>query len=227
MFLGAAFLSRVQILLIKCELNMSLKNIPTKLLTKGTRAPLLLWIYRSLLKNCIKLKKIDLVAGEWYRLEVMIQFRRNFILEDIKDINREYQNSLAFKSILQHAILNQHLESQKFLVRSAYGQTGRRKFEFLAAICFTKKEFTAYEEICKHDHYDVAIPQEYYDYMEKNKVGSKVYEGLFGPKFDFAILASEREKNKPYVQSLNVILSNLYKQERLYISLRDRNASTY
>jgi hypothetical protein len=203
---------------------MSLKNIPTKLLTKGTRSAMLLWIYRTLLKNCIKLKKLDFIAGQWHKLEVQLQFRRHKHLEDIQDIHKAYENALAFKSILQHAILNQDLESQKFLVRQAYGQKGVRKYDFLAAICIANKEFTSFEEISKLDHYDIAIPKEYYDYMEENKKDSRVYEGLFSPKFDFGNLAKDREKSRTYVQNLNVFLTHLYKQERLYISLRDRNA---
>jgi hypothetical protein len=103
---------------------MSSKKIPTKLYTKSTRAPLLLWTYRQLLKYSIKFKLIDFISGEWIKYEIMLGFRRQKNSKNIEEIYSAYQHACKYKQMLQLAVNYEDLESQKYILRMAYGQTG-------------------------------------------------------------------------------------------------------
>jgi len=204
---------------------MSQKCIPTKLYTRSTRAPLLLWTYRKLLKYCNKLKKIDLPSGEWLKLEIMLNFRKNKSLDKIEDIHNAYLKANSFKGMLQHAIENQDIESQKSLLRLAYGQKGKRYFDFLAAICIANKDPLKFNQVSELYNYDVAIPEEYKEYMEKNTQFQYLYEDLFRAQYDFSKIKEDIDSNQEEIEFLKAFVYKMYKQDCFHAAYLKKNKS--
>jgi len=150
--------------------------------TAGTRKPILLNLYRCLLKRSLRFKSIDNPSGLWFFTETKLLFRQNKNLNKIDDVIKCYEKGIEYKIKFDNALDNVE-ESQKELIKEGYGQKGKRKIDFLGAYCFEHKE--NFSEIAEFYSHNIPIPREYGDYMENNGAGMGVYKGIFGADYDF------------------------------------------
>lgn len=162
------------------------------LYTAHTRKPLLLTLYRRLLKDCIDFKTIDLPSGLWFLTEVKLQFRRSRNLDNMSEIIQAYQRGLEIQRRFNDSALG-IIESQKEIIEEAYGQRGARKIDFVAAYCIEKN--IDFGNIIEKYSHNIPIPVEYAEYMDQNSAKEELYEDLFEPHYDHKTLHKEVEQH--------------------------------
>jgi hypothetical protein len=72
-------------------------------------------------------------------------------------------------------------------------------------------------------NYNIAIPEEYYKYIQNNAKFAHLYEELFKPNLDFSKILTEHKEYAKEIEFLNKILLEMYQQQQYFLFLNDRN----
>ena len=182
--------------------------------TAGTRKPILLALYRKLLKGCISFKQIDQPSGMWLFSEAKLQFRRNKNLKDIDQIIESYKKGLKQQERLE-ASINGDINNQKEILREGYGQKGSKKIDFLAAYCIEND--LDFGNLVEKYSQNIPIPEEFARYLGNNRERTDLYEDLFEPKYNYEILS---EENKEYKDDISWYLKVFLRRHQL-LSVKD------